>query len=90
MSIISEERRRKRRIRWAVFRYKWLKGNCRHICRMCKYHSICDVWGENNAACGSDSALAVAPDDPYPFDCGQDPRLRDRTRMDQAAHFVVD
>ena len=38
------------------------------ICDLMKYMEV-----RNNAACGSDSALAVAPDDPYPSDCGEDP-----------------
>lgn len=43
MSIISEERRRRRRIRWGRFRYKWLKRNCPHICEWCKHRKICTI-----------------------------------------------
>ena len=43
MSIISKERRQQRRVRIAKLRWKWLKGNCRHVCRWCKYRKICDV-----------------------------------------------
>ena len=24
-----------------LFYYKWILGNCRHICRFCKYHGDC-------------------------------------------------
>lgn len=24
-----------------LFKYKWLKGNCRHFCKLCKYKNGC-------------------------------------------------
>ena len=27
--------------RLRIFYYKWIKGNCRHFCRFCKYTNDC-------------------------------------------------
>lgn len=29
------------RSRLRIFYYKWIKGNCRHFCRFCKYTNDC-------------------------------------------------